>query len=375
MNIHEYQARDLFSRYGLPLLPSKIATTPTEARKIAQELGSTAVVKAQVLVGGRGKAGGIKLAPSPDEAEAAAAKILGMEIKGEKVRRVLVATAADIASELYLGAVVDRNRKKVVMMASSEGGIDIEELAQSRPEKIIKVEIHPFLGLQDHQARWLGFAIGLDGELCREFTKIAQGLYRALVDWDASLAEINPLAITRDRKLVVVDAKIVLDDNAAFRHPEYESLRDLEAENPYEREARLASLNFVKLEGTVGCVVNGAGLAMASMDLVKDSGGAPANFLDMGGGARSDQVAAALRIIISDPSVKAVMFNIFGGITRCDEVARGIVEAMKTLPREVPLVVRLVGTNEEIAREILAKAKMMAANSMKEAAELAVKAS
>lgn len=375
MKVHEYQARDILARYAIPLPRGRVATTPAQAREIAQELGGTVVVKAQVLVGGRGKAGGIHLAASPQEAEAAAARILGMDLKGIIVQKVLVTEAADIAQELYLGGIVGRAGRQVVMMASAEGGIDIEEVAARAPEKIFKAAVDPFLGLGDYQARELGFAVGLEPKLVREFVPIARGLYRALVEWDASLAEINPLAVTKGGELKAIDAKIVLDDNAAFRQARFEELRTEEEETAAEREARLARLNFVQLEGSIGCVVNGAGLAMATMDLIKLYGGAPANFLDMGGGARAEQTAAALRIILMDPAVKVVLFNIFGGITRCDEVARGIVAALPTLPRQVPLVVRLVGTNQEQGAEILAQAGISAATDPDEAAKLAIELS
>ncbi|MBI2861408.1 MAG: ADP-forming succinate--CoA ligase subunit beta [Chloroflexi bacterium] len=373
MNLHEYQARELFQRYGVPTPQAGLATSPEEARRIAEKIAAPVVVKSQVLVGGRGKAGGIKRAATPREAEEAARQLLRMEIKGERVRRLLVAQAVEIKTELYLGAVVDRNAARITLMASSEGGIEIEELAQSAPEKIARLEVNPFLGILPYQARALAARIGLDGGLRRPFSEIATAVYRVLVDSDASLAELNPLAITAAGELLAIDTKVVLDDNAAFRQRDLHALRDEEAENPDEVEARKAEINFVKLDGNIGCVVNGAGLAMATMDLVKACGGAPANFLDMGGGARAEQVRAALRILASDPRVKAVLFNIFGGITRCDEVARGIVDAMGSMSRQLPMVVRLVGTNEDEARAILAQAQVMYAPTMQEAAELVVK--
>ena len=374
MNIHEYQSKRIFARYGVPIPRGDVAATPQEARAIAERLGVPVVVKAQVLVGGRGKAGGIKLARTPEEAEARAAEILSMQIKGIPVRRVLVDEAADIAQELYLGAVVDRAAQQAVMMASSEGGVDIEEVAARTPEKIVQVPMDPFLGLRAYQARELALGIGLDRRLVRDFTRIAQGLYRAFVDSDASLAEINPLVVTGEDGLLAVDGKMVLDDNALFRHPDLAELRDVEAEDPYEREAREHGLSYVRLDGQIGCMVNGAGLAMATMDIAKLYGGAPANFLDIGGGAQADRVAAALRILLSDRRVKAVLLNIFGGITRCDEVARGILAALEEIETDVPMVVRLVGTNEEEGRRLLAEAEVITASTLEEAAQKAVQA-
>jgi succinyl-CoA synthetase beta subunit len=332
------------------------------------------VVKSQVLVGGRGKAGGIRLANEPDEAEEIADQILGMDIKGLTVKKVLVDEAADIDTEIYLGIVIDRARRRPVMMASAEGGVEIEEVARATPERIFKVKIEPFLGLQSYQGRDLAFGIGLRKELVRDFVKIAQGLYRAFVESDASLAEINPLVVTDDGKLLAVDGKMLLDDNALFRHFDLAEMRDADSESPEEQEARRHGLSYVKLDGSIGCMVNGAGLAMATMDIVKLYGGEPANFLDIGGGAQADKVAAALRIILSDENVQAVLFNIFGGITRCDEVARGILEALEEVKTEVPMVARLVGTNEEEGRQILAEAEMMTASTLADAAQKAVAA-
>ena len=374
MNIHEYQAKQLLAPYGLPIPRFRVATTPDEAREIAAEFGVPVVVKAQVLVGGRGKAGGVKLATSPAEAEAAARLILGMNIKGNVVHRVLVSEAVDIGREYYLGAVLDRASKRVVVMASGEGGVDIEEVANLRPEKIVRVEADPFLGLFDYQARELAFGVGLPLNLMRDFVKVAKSLYRAVTEWDATLVEINPLAVSGSGVLWALDAKMVLDDNSAWRH-QFEQLRDVEAEDPYERQAREMGISFVKLDGNIGCVVNGAGLAMGTMDIIKLKGGSPANFLDIGGGAKADTVAAALRIILSDPSVKAVLFNIFGGITRCDEVARGILAALRQVQTSVPMVVRLVGTNEREGREILRQADLITATSMDEAAGRVVEVS
>jgi succinyl-CoA synthetase beta subunit len=325
-----------------------------------------------VLVGGRGKAGGIKVAKNSDEAEELADQILGMTIKGLTVDKVLIDQAADIREEIYLGITVDRAQRKPVIMASSEGGVEIEEVAKATPEKIFKLAIDPAMGLMDFQARNLAFDLGMRRAFIRQFTTIAKGLYQAFVESDASLAEINPLVVTGDEKLLAVDGKIVLDDNALFRHKDLAEMRDAQEEVAAERQARQAGISYVKLDGEIGCMVNGAGLAMATMDIIKLYGAEPANFLDIGGGAKSDKVATALRIILSDPNVKAVLFNIFGGITRCDEVARGILEALNEVPTEVPMVTRLVGTNEEEGRQILAEAQMATAKSLAEAAEQAV---
>jgi len=327
-----------------------------------------------VLVGGRGKAGGIRLANTPDEAEDIADQILGMNIKGLTVKKVLVDEAAAIATEIYLGIVIDRAQHQPVMMASSEGGVEIEEVARVSPERIFRISIDASLGLQQYQGRELAFSIGLPKDLVSSFVKIAQGLYQTFIDCDASLAEINPLVITGEGKLLAVDGKILLDDNALFRHFELAEMRDADEETPEEQEARRHGLSYVKLDGEIGCMVNGAGLAMATMDIIKLYGGEPANFLDIGGGAQADKVAAALRIILSDRNVKAVLFNIFGGITRCDEVAKGILEALRSLQSDVPMVARLVGTNETEGRRILAEAEMMTADTLALAAEKAVAA-
>jgi len=374
LNIHEYQAKRLFAQYDIPIPNGDVAETPAQAREIAQRLGVPVVIKAQVLVGGRGKAGGIKLAKTPEEAEEKAAQILGMEIKGLRVQKVLVDEAADIQEELYLGVVLDRGSKRIVLMASSEGGVDIEEVAARSPEKIVRVTVDPFLGLRDYQARELAYGIGLDKGLVRSFTSIAHGLYRAFVENDASLAEINPLVVTGDGKLLAVDGKVNIDDSGLHRHPELEAMRDISAEDESERLAREAGLSYVELRGEIGCMVNGAGLAMATMDIVKLYGSEPANFLDIGGGARAEKVAAALRIILRDPRVKAVLFNIFGGITRGDEVARGILEALHEIDTDVPMVIRLVGTRAEEGRRLLADANMITAESLSEAAQKAVAA-
>ena len=375
MKLHEYQSKRIFAQHGVPIPRGDVATTPEVARQIAARLGTRVVVKSQVLVGGRGKAGGIRLADHPDEVEKVADQILGMNIKGLTVKKVLVDEAADIDTEIYLGIVIDRARRRPVMMASAEGGVEIEEVARATPERIVKITIDPFLGLQPYQGRELAFGIGLPKDLVRDFVKIAQGLYQAFLQCDASLAEINPLVITGDGKLLAVDGKMLLDDNALFRHFELAEMRDADEETPEEQEARRHGLSYVKLDGEIGCMVNGAGLAMATMDITKLYGGAPANFLDIGGGAQADRVAAALRIILSDPNVKAVLFNIFGGITRCDEVAMGILKALREVPTDVPMVARLVGTNEKEGREILANADMITASTLAQAAQRAVAAS
>lgn len=374
MKLHEFQAKEIMARHGVPVPQGQVTSSPAEARAIAAAIGKPVVVKAQVLVGGRGKAGGVKLAPTPADAEARAADILGMTIKGITVRRVLVTEAAQIAREIYLGAILDRAGKAVTFMVSAEGGVEIEEVARTNPEKIIRNAADPLLGLPDYRTRQMAFAAGIPAPLTRDFSKIVRGLYDTFVAADASLAEINPLVITTDGRLMALDAKLVLDDNALYRHKDLEALRDLDEEDAYERMARENDLSYVKLDGNVGCMVNGAGLAMATMDMIKLYGGAPANFLDIGGGAKAEKVAAALRIILSDSNVKAVLFNIFGGITRCDEVANGILTALQDVPASVPMVARLVGTNEQEGRCLLAGAHMQTAATLAEAAQMAVAA-
>ncbi|RLC87466.1 MAG: ADP-forming succinate--CoA ligase subunit beta [Chloroflexi bacterium] len=376
MKLHEYQSKRLFAAHGVPIPRGDVATTPEEARRIAEELGTPVVVKSQVLVGGRGKAGGIRLAHTPAEAERVAGEVLGMEIKGLPVRKVLLDEAADIRQEIYLGVVVDRAACRPVMMASSEGGVEIEEVARINPEAIKKVTIDPFLGLRGYQTVTLAKGIGLAGEYRRAFDRIARGLYQAFLACDASLAEINPLVVTGEGSLLAVDGKMVLDDNGLFRHPDLAQMRDVDEETPAEREAREAGLSYVQLDGEIGCMVNGAGLAMATMDIIKHFGGAPANFLDIGGGAKAERVATALRLILADPNVKAVLFNIFGGITRCDEVAKGIVTAFEEVEPTVPMVARLVGTNEAEGRAILEDSgyRLITATTLAEAAQKAVAA-
>ncbi|HZG67813.1 MAG TPA: ADP-forming succinate--CoA ligase subunit beta, partial [Herpetosiphonaceae bacterium] len=347
--------------------------TPEEVRRLAEETDGKVAVKAQVQVGGRGKAGGIKLADTPEQAEAVARQILGMDIKGLTVEKVLVAEAITYEKEIYLSMILDRATKRIVMIASTEGGVEIEEVAKTNPDAIKKIAADPALGLQGYQARELAFAIGLtDSKQVRQFASIASTLYRIFVEEDASLVEINPLVIMKDGSLLALDSKILLDDSALFRHKDMDALRDTAGEPEAEAKARAADLTFIKLDGNIGCMVNGAGLAMATMDVVKLYGGEPANFLDIGGGASAQKVAAALDIILSDQNVKAVLVNIFGGITRGDEVARGIVEALGMVSRRVPMVVRLVGTNAEEGARILADAELIPASSLGEAAQKAV---
>lgn len=374
MKLHEYQSKSIFSKYGIPIPKGRVAATGEEAKHIAEELGGRVVIKSQVLVGGRGKAGGVKVAKDPKEAGEYASQILAMHIKGLPVRKVLVDEAAAIEHEIYFAITNDRAAKKPVMIASAAGGIDIEEVAATTPEKIIKVHIDPLLGLRDFQSRDIAASIDLPRELWRDFSKIATGLWRAYLETDATLAEINPLVITKDKRLVALDGKMIIDDNALFRHPDLAEIRDIDEEDPAETEARRHGLSFIKLDGNIGCMVNGAGLAMTSMDIVKLFGGEPANFLDIGGGAGAEKVAAAMRIILSDPNVKAVLFNIFGGITRGDEVAKGILAAMEEVKPKVPMVIRLVGTNAEEGRKLLENANMITAETLADAARKAVAA-
>jgi succinyl-CoA synthetase beta subunit len=374
MKLHEYQSKQIFTRYGIPIPRGRLATTAVEAKQIAEELACRVVIKSQVLVGGRGKAGGVRLAKSPKEAEELATAILGMEIKGLPVRKVLVDEAVTINKEIYLGITNDRAALRPVMMASSSGGVEIEEVALNSPEKIIKVYIDPMLGFCDYQARDLASGIDLPKNHWRAFGNIAHSLWQAFSQCDATLAEINPLVISGDNHLLALDGKIVIDDNALPRHPDLADMRDLDVEAPAEIEARKYDLSYIKLDGHIGCMVNGAGLAMATMDIIKYFGGSPANFLDIGGGAGAEKVAAALRIILSDSNVKAILINIFGGITRCDEVARGILSALAEVKPNVPMVVRLVGMNAEEGRRLLSDAHMLTAETLVEAAQKAVAA-
>ena len=385
MKIQEADAKSLLVAQGLPVPPWAVARSPVEARAAAERSfnagADRVVIKAQVLVGGRGKAGGVKLAGSPAEAEEIAGGILGMDIKGITVRKVLVAPAADILREFYLGAVLDRGARRILLMGSAEGGVEIEQVAAERPDAIVRIHAHPLLGLLDWQARQMAFALGLSAHR-QAAVAIAKGLVRTMVANDADLVEINPLAIVRSRaadgaeqlELQCLDAKITLDDSALARHPGLEAFRDLDEEDPTDAAARAEGISFIKLDGTIGCMVNGAGLAMTTMDLVKRAGGEPANFLDIGGGARAERVAAAMRLILSDPKVRAILVNIFGGITRGDEVARGLIEARGLQTREVPMVVRIVGTNAEEAARLLTEARFETAGSLDEAAAKAVAA-
>jgi succinyl-CoA synthetase beta subunit len=367
VNLHEYQARALLKSAGVAMLDGDVATTPAEAEAIARRVGGTVVIKAQVHAGGRGKAGGVKLAKTPAEAAEHASRILGMTIKGLVVSRVLVVPAADIAAEAYVGLIVDRATQRPVLMVSPAGGIDIEEVAAKTPDRIFKLPIDPRYGLLPHQALGLAFHLAADFAQVRAAAKIMQQLYGVFMANGASLAEINPLATTPDGRVLALDAKIVVDDNELERRPDLAELRDESAEAPAEVEARRAGLTFIKLDGSVGCIVNGAGLAMATMDLVKYYGGEPANFLDIGGSSNPEKVVTALRIITRDERVKAILFNIFGGITRTDDVANGIRTALAQFPVQMPIVVRLTGTNEAEAVRILQGIGMTALNEMDEA--------
>ena len=373
MKIHEYQAKEIFSKFGVPVPPGDVAETPEQAYSIAKRIADKLVVKAQVLVGGRGKAGGVKLADSPEKAKEIASEILGMDIKGLRVEKVLVAQAVDIKEEYYLGIILDRRSQKPVVMASAAGGVDIEEVARNTPEKIFKMTIEDVqIGLMPHQARWLCLKIFKTKSQALKASRILMSLYRAFMSSDASLAEINPLVVTTSGDVLAIDAKMNVDDNGLYRHKEIEEMRDLKAEDPREAEAREKDLSYIKLDGSIGCVVNGAGLAMATMDLVKKYGGEPANFLDIGGSSSPEKVENAVRILMTDENVKAVYFNIFGGITRCDDVANGILVALDKMDIDVPIIIRLTGTNENEGRKILEKTDLIPAASMAEGAKKAI---
>jgi succinyl-CoA synthetase beta subunit len=384
MNIHEYQAKALLGRFGVSVPRGGVAFTPAEAECAAQELGGPVwVVKAQIHAGGRGKAGGVKVVKSHDEVKAAAEAMLGMTLvthqtgpEGKEVERVYIEEGCDIARELYLSVLLDRATSFVTIMASTEGGMDIEEVAAKTPEKILKVAIDPVTGLQPFHARKLAFGLGLEGPQIRSAVTFLQGIYRAYTELDASLVEINPLVVTGNGELIALDAKMNFDDNGLFRHKDIEDLRDEGEEDPAELEASRHELNYIKLDGSIGCMVNGAGLAMATMDIIKLYGGEPANFLDVGGGATAERVTAAFKIILSDPNVKGILVNIFGGIMRCDVIATGIVEAAKELDLNVPLVVRLEGTNVELGKSILRESGLdiVSADNLADAAEKVVKA-
>ena len=357
MDLYEYQGKELFRRFGIPVSDGRLATTPEEARAAAEELGGQVVVKAQVLAGGRGKAGGIKLADGPDEAAAHAEAILGMDIRGHVVRRVWIEQASDIATEYYLSVTFDRGEKKPLFMFTKEGGIDIEEVASERPDALVRLHIDPLEGFQPYQARRLIYGAGIDdpGQQ-KQILGIIQRLYDAFVGADAMLCEINPLIVTPDGEVKALDSKFTVDDNALYKHPEIAQMRDLEAYPPEERAAREKGVTYVKLDGEVGILGNGAGLVMSTLDVIALAGGKPANFCDLGGGGDAEGVVDALEIISADPQVKSILFNIFGGITRCDEVARGILQALDRIDIDEPIVVRLDGTNAEEGRRLLAEA-------------------
>ncbi len=381
MKIHEYQAKEILKKYGVAVPRGRVAFTPEEARKVAEELGGKVVVKAQIHAGGRGKAGGVKLAGSPEEAEKIARELIGKVLvthqtgpEGKEVRKVLVEETMDIQRELYAGVVLDRSRSQLVFMVSTEGGVEIEKVAAETPERILKEYVDPAVGLQAFQARKMAYGLKLEGDQVKNGVKFLMALYKAYVSSDASLAEINPLVVTKDGRVLALDAKINFDDNALYRHPDFADLRDLNEEDPLEVEASKYHLNYIKLDGNVGCMVNGAGLAMATMDIIKLAGGEPANFLDVGGGASAETVENGFRIILSDKNVKAVLINIFGGIVRGDRVATGVVEAAKKVGVNVPVVVRLQGTNAEEGAKILRDSGLdfVVAKDLKDAAEKVV---
>ena len=372
MRLQEYQSKVLFTMYNIPIPNGRVAETIREVKKISEEFGGKVVIKAQVLTGGRGKAGGVRIAKSSTEAEEFAAQILGKEINGLPVRKVLVDEAVSIATEIYMSISNDRCSQKPVLMASSFGGMDIEEVSRTSPEKIVKKIIDPLLGLRDYQLRDIAINIDLDRSYWQAFGEIVDSLWRLYVECDASLVEINPLVVTADGSLSALDAKIILDDNALFRHPNLAEMRDRDAEAGPELEGRKVGVSFIKMNGTIGCLVNGAGLAMATMDIIKSMGGAAANFLDIGGGASAKKVEASLRLIMEDKNVKAILVNVFGGITRCDEVARGIISASEQIEINVPVIVRLVGTNDVEGLDLLKNTRLIPAKSLLEAATIAV---
>ncbi|MBI4639306.1 MAG: ADP-forming succinate--CoA ligase subunit beta [Candidatus Tectomicrobia bacterium] len=383
MKIHEYQAKELLAKHGVPIPRGKVASSPEEARRIAEELNSSVVVKAQIHAGGRGKGGGIKLANSPKEAEERAREILGMTLvtpqtgpEGRVVQKVLVEEGAEIAKELYLGIVIDRVSISPVVIASEAGGMEIEEVAATSPEKVLREVIDPLIGLKPFQARKLAYGLSLDQSLIRPVSAIITGLYSAFKANDCSLLEINPLVVTKDQRVIALDTKMNIDDNALYRHKEIQALRDLNEEEPLEIEASKSNLSYIKLDGNIGCIVNGAGLAMATMDIVKLAGAEPANFLDVGGGASAEAVESAFRILLSDKHVKAVLINVFGGILRCDVFAQGVVQAVSNVKVTLPIVVRMEGTNIEAGRKILEESGLnfTVATGMRDAAEKVVAA-
>jgi succinyl-CoA synthetase beta subunit len=376
MDLYEYQGKELFRRFAIPVSDGRLATSPEEARTAAQELGGRVVVKAQVLTGGRGKAGGIKLADGPDEAESHARAILGMDINGHVVRKLWIESASDIANEYYLSLTFDRGDKKALFMFTKEGGIDIEEIAAERPEALVRLHVDPLEGFQPYQARRLIYGTGIEDEgEQKQIARIAEQLYAAFIGTDATLCEINPLIVTPGGEVKALDSKFTVDDNALFRHPDIAEMRDLDAYPPEERAAREKDVTYVKLDGEVGVLGNGAGLVMSTLDVVALAGGRPANFCDLGGGGDAQGVVDALEIITADPQVRSILFNIFGGITRCDEVARGILQALGQLTIDDPIVVRLDGTNAEEGRRLLreaASANLHVEPTMLEAAKRAV---
>lgn len=372
MKVHEYQAKEIFRKYGIPIPRGKVAKSVDDAVAISREVSLPCVIKSQVHVGGRGKAGGIKIANTEQELKEYTEKILGMEIKGLTVKKVLVAHALDLANEAYLGIINDRSAQRTVIMACKEGGVEIEEVAKEKPDAIYKVYIDPLVGMLPHKAREVGFFLYDDVKHAFACADITEKLYELFIDLDSSLVEINPLVITTDGDLIALDAKLNFDDNGLYRHPELESLRDRESEDENELLAREQDLSYVSLSGNIGCVVNGAGLAMATMDLVKHFGGEPANFLDIGGSSSPEKVKNALSILLKDPHVQVIFFNIFGGITRCDDVANGIIQAKKELTIKQPIVARLTGTNEDKGMEILREAGLVFAQTMDEGAKKAI---
>lgn len=373
MKLQEYQSKILFTMYNIPVPNGRIAESISEVKLISAELGGRVVIKAQVLSGGRGKAGGVRIAKNIDEAEEFAGQILGKEINGLPVRKVLVDEMVSIDKEIYLSIANDRTTQKPILMASSFGGMDIEEVSRNNPEKITKRVIDPLLGLRDYQLRDVAINIDLDREYWQDFSTIINQLWKVYVDCDATLVEVNPLVITSEKQLSALDAKIVLDDNALFRHPNLSDLRDIAAEPPTEIQGRKIGVSFIKMEGNIGCLVNGAGLAMATMDIIKELGGEAANFLDIGGGANAKKVEDSLRLILADEKVKAILINVFGGITRCDEVAKGILSAFKEIKTSIPIIVRLVGTNDEEGLHLLQGTELIPAKSLLEAATIAVR--
>jgi len=381
MKIHEFQAKQILSRFGVRIPRGEVVETPARAKEVAAAIGGRVVLKAQIHAGGRGKGGGIKLAATPDEAESLARAMIGMTLvthqtgpEGKLVKRLLVEEALDVARELYLGIVIDRATERPVIMASTEGGVEIEKVAAEKPELIFKEWVHPATGLASYQARRLAFRLGLEGETHKQAVQFIASLYRAFEASDASLAEINPLLITKQGQVVALDAKMNFDDNALDRHPDIKAMRDLDEESPLEVEASKYNLNYIKLDGNVGCMVNGAGLAMATMDIIKYAGGQPANFLDVGGGVTEEAVTNAFKILVSDKDVKAALINIFGGIVRCDLIASGVVKAARELGTKIPVVIRLEGTNVDLGKKILADSglKFYPADGMKDAAEKVV---